>query len=154
MACPDVVGDHAATLALWRQWAPEIDSYGLPAAFVAQDGCTAATVPWETARAVFIGGKLVGGKRIGGRIIGGEDPYKLGLEAAGIVRAAKERGLWAHMGRVNTQRRIHYAGVTGCDSVDGSGFSKHPIEMLRKTARAIDSASRNLRLPLGREVSA
>lgn len=37
---------------------------------------------------------------------------------------AKERGLWVHMGRVNSYRRLRHARRIGCDSVDGGMFSR------------------------------
>lgn len=30
------------------------------------------------------------------------------------------RGMWAHRGRVNSLKRIRYAGAIGCDSADGT----------------------------------
>jgi len=105
---PDVVGDHRATLRLWHRWAQAVKAKGLPAAFVLQDGCrTLAQVP-ANADAVFVGGTTV---------------YKLSHEAQQIVREAKRRGLWVHMGRVSTQRRIQYAQSIGCDSFDSSKFA-------------------------------
>ena len=54
VVCPDVVGDAAATLALYRTWAHEIKRYG-PVAFVAQNGQESHPLPvafdW-----LFIGG--------------------------------------------------------------------------------------------------
>lgn len=108
VTAPDVVGDHVETLARWERWSLEISERSLPPAFVAQDGCTPDGVPWDSAAAVFIGGTT---------------DYKLGATAAAIVAEAKVRSKWAHMGRVNTQRRIRYALSIGCDSVDGTRWS-------------------------------
>jgi len=105
---PDVVADHAATIELWREWAPEVRSLGHRTAFVAQDGCeTFSQVPTD-ADAVFIGGST---------------DYKLSTETAGLIGDAKAAGLWVHMGRVNTQRRARWAQAVGCDSIDGTTFS-------------------------------
>jgi hypothetical protein len=109
VAAPDVVGDHAATLELWRKYLPVLAAYDQPAAFVAQDGATAESLPWDGIAAVFIGGTT---------------RWKLGTEAARIVHEARRRGLWTHMGRVNTFRRLIYAQTLGVDSVDGSKFSR------------------------------
>jgi hypothetical protein len=108
VTAPDVVGDHKATAALWTKWSHELNARDLPAAFVVQDGCTTGAVPWESCAAVFVGGTT---------------EYKLGTDAAEIVRESRRRGRWAHMGRVNTQRRIRYAASIGCDSVDGTRWS-------------------------------
>lgn len=102
---PDVVGDHGATLARWPLWAPRIKALGYRVAFVAQNGCTAELVPWAECDAVFIGG---------------DDLYKLGADAHLIVAAANRLGKWAHMGRVNSLRRLRIASDMGCDSVDGT----------------------------------
>jgi hypothetical protein len=117
---PDVVGDHAATLALWQTWQPQLAQRGLPAAFVLQDGCGPDDVPWQSCDAVFVGGST---------------DYKLGSEARACVAEAKRRGVWTHMGRVNTQARLRYAQHIGCDSVDGSGFARFPDAMWPKWER-------------------
>lgn len=114
VVAPDVfdveagIGDHAATLELWHEYAPMIRAAGLPAAFVLQNGATVGNVPWDC-DGVFIGGCTA---------------FKLGATVARIVDEAKRRGKWAHMGRVNTQRRIQYAGAIGVDSVDGTKWAR------------------------------
>lgn len=103
----DVVGDHAATLAQWKEWAPRVRAYGVRLAFVLQDGATVDTVPWAELDAVFVGGTT---------------RWKLGAKAREIVREAKRRGKHIHMGRVNTLSRLRYAFRIGCDTVDGSSW--------------------------------
>src|SRR5262245_19076135 len=58
VTAPDVVSDHAATLALWAEWAPVVRELtgGQPLAFVAQNGATSWDDVPEDADAVFIGG--------------------------------------------------------------------------------------------------
>ena len=56
IAMPDVVGEWARTLALWRQWSPMVRALGYPLAVVLQDGATVPSVPWDTCDAVFVGG--------------------------------------------------------------------------------------------------
>lgn len=110
VVAPDVVGDARATLGLFlREWAPRIRAKGLPVALALQDGLRPDRVPWDALDAVFVGGST---------------EWKCGPDAAEIVARAKRRGLWAHMGRVNTLSRFRYAKAIGCDSVDGSGYSK------------------------------
>lgn len=108
VTCPDFVGDHEATLVQFYRWSSAIKRRGLPIAFVLQDGCTVRDVPWLDIDAVFIGGTT---------------HFKLGATAERIVLAARERGKWVHMGRVNSEKRIRYAEEIGCDSVDGSGWA-------------------------------
>lgn len=106
---PDVVGDHRATVRRWRRWAPYVRQFGHVPAFVLQDGCRSWSQVPSDAGAVFVGGSTV---------------YKLSEDAAGLVGEANRRGMWTHMGRVNTRRRIRYAKSIGCRSVDGTAFAK------------------------------
>lgn len=100
---PDVVGDWVATTSLWQKWRGWVTQ---PAAYVLQDGCPEFP---DDAQAVFVGGTT---------------EWKMSPEAARLVAEAKSRGLWAHMGRVNSARRIMYAQSIGCDSVDGTTWAK------------------------------
>ena len=110
---PDVVGDARATARLFEQWEPALRRRGLPVGLVLQNGADAMPSwldrTWPRLNAVFVGG---------------DDRWKMSDAAATLVREAKRRGLWAHMGRVNTRRRIVYARSIGCDSIDGTGWVK------------------------------
>lgn len=102
---PDVVGDAAATLALSGPMFARIRALGYRVALVAQDGLERLTVPWSSFDALFIGGTT---------------EWKLSEAAASLVREAKRRGKWVHMGRVNSLRRLRFAQSIGCDSADGT----------------------------------
>lgn len=107
---PDVVGDHRATLERSAPWLSRIRALGFPAAFVIQDGATIDTIPWDDCDAVFIGGTT---------------EFKLSDEALAIIHAAKERGKWVHVGRVNSRRRyLRFAGIA--DSCDGTFLAFGP----------------------------
>src|SRR5262245_21363739 len=54
VACPDVVGDAAATLRLFETWSPVLSALRLPVALVAQDGLERLAIPWERMAAVFL----------------------------------------------------------------------------------------------------
>lgn len=112
VTAPDVVGDHEATLSQFHDWEDTLS--GFPVAFVAQNGCTISTVPWDRIAALFIGGN---------REPDGTE-WKLGPDAAELIKLALLLGKHVHMGRVNTQRRFLYAQAMGCHSVDGTKFSK------------------------------
>lgn len=99
---PDVVGDHVATLAQWDRYGDEM--YPYRRAFVAQDGCVPDEIP-EDADALFVGGST---------------RFKLSAEARACVDYANAGGMWTHMGRVNSRRRLLLAAEWGCDSVDGT----------------------------------
>jgi hypothetical protein len=108
---PDRVGDPVVTLELSAPVLPLIRARGYKAALVAQDGLENLTVPWESFDVLFIGGST---------------EWKLGPGAASLIREAKRRGKWVHMGRVNSGRRYSYAAELGCDSTDGTFLAFGP----------------------------
>ena len=101
---PDVVGDHAATVARSRPMLRRIRAAGVKVALCAQDGWSEGTTPWDEFDVLFIGGTT-------------EFKFRGGREA---VRCAKARGKWVHMGRVNSEQRLRAAASIGCDSADGT----------------------------------
>lgn len=109
VSCPDVVGDAYATLTRWPFWSHVIRGAGFVPALVLQDGMLAAEVPWKEVGAVFVGGFM---------------PWKFSEQAQELVAYAKARGLWVHVGRVNSQRRIFEATRMGADSFDGGQYSR------------------------------
>lgn len=120
---PDVVGDAAATDARWVEYAPVVKRHGYLAAYVTQNGCTA--VP-DDADAVFTGG---------------DDGWKLGETAQQLVADFKRRGKWAHMGRVNSLRRLRFAAFHGYDSVDGTFITFGPDVNLPRLLRHLRRAA-------------
>lgn len=98
------------TLWLWRSWRRALTARGLPLAIVLQDGATPDSVPWGEISAVFVGGS---------------DAWKDGPYAAGLLAEAGRRGIWRHVGRVNTQRRERLLWPL-CDSFDGTQYSRWP----------------------------
>jgi hypothetical protein len=109
VTAPDVVGDAASTRRLWPFWAQLIRGVGFRPAFVAQDGLQPDQVP-ET-DALFIGGTTA---------------YKESGDVRSLMGYAKAQGIWTHWGRVNGKRRYELALKSGCDSIDGTGFSMFP----------------------------
>jgi hypothetical protein len=114
-AAPDVVGDAAATLTRSAPFLPVIRAAGLPAALVAQDGLQDLPVPWDEFDALFVGGSTA---------------WKLSAAAADLAEQARARGLWVHMGRVNSWRRWQVAEAFGCDSCDGTYLAYGPDLLL------------------------
>ena len=88
---PDVVGDWDETLDRSGPWLLHLAALGYPPAIVLQDGATVDTVPWAAIEAVFIGGTT---------------EWKLSPDAAELAQAARRRGKWVHMGRVNSLKRL------------------------------------------------
>jgi hypothetical protein len=109
---PDVVANAAATDELWERWAPVVRDHGYRPAYVLQDGCGQ---PPADAPVLFNGGSTA---------------FKLGEEARRLVHEAKARGIWCHMGRVNSLRRLRVAAADGYDSVDGTFLAYGPDQNL------------------------
>lgn len=117
VAIPDVVGDAKATLERFDDWRPEVVGRGFPVALVGQDGAEDCDLPWDAFDAWFVGGST---------------DWKLSGASADLVAEARRRGMWTHIGRVNSQRRMRIAHDFGCDSFDGTGWSKFPDHYLRR----------------------
>ncbi len=119
---PDVVGDSDATDDLWIEHAGTVRSLGYRPAYVTQNGCE--RIP-DDAAAVFAGG---------------DDGWKLGDNNAALIADAKRRGLWTHMGRVNSLRRLRFAAFHGYDSVDGTFLAFGPDLNLPRLLRYLRAA--------------
>ena len=113
VAAPDVVGDWSMTLDVWRNGGEELARlFGVPVAIVLQDGARSDSIPWDAIDAVFVGGSTA---------------WK--LRSASLIREAIRRGKHAHVGRVNTWRRLVWAYACGADSVDGTHLA-HNVSVL------------------------
>jgi hypothetical protein len=110
-----IVGSWEGTLWLWRCWRPALVARGLPPAIVLQDGATPDTVPWDELAAVFVGAST---------------RWKLSRSAELLIRIARARELWVHVGRVNTFGRLARVEAMGAHSFDGSQFSRWPAKYL------------------------
>lgn len=131
VACPDVVGDAVTTLKRFEYWEPRLHARGFPVALVAQDGLTLEATPWRRMEALFIGGTTA---------------FKLGSEVDCLIRYAKMAGLWVHMGRVNSCKRLRHAQEIGCDSVDGTSFSRNPDIKIARALRCFNQMERAPRM--------
>ena len=110
VVAPDVVGDARATWERSEPYLPLIRSMGYSAALVAQDGL-AEPIEWDAFDCLFVGGTTA---------------FKLSETAYALVREAKRRGKWTHMGRVNGWQRFKAAAVSGYDSADGTKIAFGP----------------------------
>lgn len=113
---PDVVGDAAATWVRSCYILPDLRALGYPAALVAQDGIRAADLDWDAFDALFVGGST---------------QFKYQESTTALVREARSRGKWCHLGRVNTQNRIRWARWVGYDSLDGTKLAIEPGALRR-----------------------
>jgi hypothetical protein len=104
VVCPDVVGCHDRTFALWLYYSPILrERYGYKLAFVAQDGCEPDLIP-DDVDWIFVGGK---------------DPWKMDN-----IHRFVGLGKPVHVGRVNSKSRLKYCEDLGVDSVDGTGWMR------------------------------
>jgi hypothetical protein len=130
---PDVVGCHDATIQRSVRWLKHIRDMGFPAAFVAQNGATPATMPWDEFDVLFIGGVgeclrcqftnyPVDLDRRHCPICGWKlTEWKLGDESLLLINEAQQRDLPVHVGRVNTDQRFRWCrDVAVSDSADGT----------------------------------
>lgn len=134
VACPDVVGDAASTLRWFGEWCLEVRSAGHPVAMVGQDGSEKTDIPWSDFDAWFIGGST---------------RWKLSQASVDLAAEAKGRGKWIHCGRVNSMKRLGWAMRIGCDSCDGSSYSRFHHRSI--THRPDMSLERHLRFLVAAE---
>lgn len=129
---PDVVGDWAATWGRSRPVLPLIRGAGYRAALVAQDGMEDLLAPdeWDV---LFVGGTT---------------GWKLSETAYRLVREAKALGKGAHLGRVNSLRRLRAAQWAGYDSADGTFLKYGPDKNLPRLCGWLDSLKSRPGLPL------
>jgi hypothetical protein len=105
VVAPDIPFDAEGTVRRFAEYRDRLKALNLPVAFVTQDGMGTEDVPWADIDAVFVGGST---------------EWKTGHESGAIVTAARERGKWVHMGRVNSLKRLRVAVSMGCNSADGT----------------------------------
>lgn len=128
---PDVWGNAEATFSRAIPMLEPIRQLGYKAALVVQDGMTVETIPWEKIDAVFIGGT---------------NPWRASNEVIAICKQAKSLGLWLHMGRVNSLRRMRTAVALGCDSTDGTFVAFGPDKNIPRLQRMLELLDAQMRL--------
>ena len=120
---PDIVAGGPASLSLSLSWMRRVLDETHRGMIAVQDGLTVDDVrPYL-------------GERVG-IFVGGSTSWKLATLAE-WGRLGQEVGCWVHVGRVNTQRRIHACVAAGATSFDGTSASR-----FSKTVRPLDRARR------------
>lgn len=120
IAVPDVVADREATLRNWFAHSPRVAAYGVPLAFVAQDGMTPDDIP-PNASVVFIGGTTEWKWR-------NLRDWTGAFPRVHVGRVNGERGLWA----------CHEAGVESCD---GTGWFRGDQKQLAGLLRYLEMSA-------------
>lgn len=124
---PDVPFCWGPTLVKFKDWSPSIRRMGFPVGLAVQDGATVQNVPWDELDALFIGGSTEWKRDRGYSDLPMFEQTAYLPEVAGLVREAKRRGLWVHLGRsANAPGQLWYAYRLGVDSVDGTGERFQP----------------------------
>ena len=116
---PDSVGDREKTLAMWEEHSPRVRAYGVPVAFVVQDGMTVDDVP--PCDAVFVGGSTEWKWR------------NLRTWTSNFPRV--------HVGRVNTERLLWMADRAGAESADGTGMFRGDQDQLDGVIRYLEQST-------------
>lgn len=107
VVAPDVLGDGAATEAQLERWRAAIREMGFPVAFAAHRG----TTELPNCDALFIPASNL------------DDPA-----LPGLIQQARSRGLWVHVGRVNSARRMRLCAQMDADSADGTHVKYKGLE--------------------------
>jgi hypothetical protein len=128
VAIPDVLGDWRATRGRFDEWQPHVASFGLPVAYVAQDGCEDTDTPWRRFVALFVGGST---------------DWKMSSSVVSLVAEARARGKFVHFGRVNSRKRLRHAREIGCDTIDGTSISTWPDVFFPRMLRWSREAERD-----------
>lgn len=114
---PDVVGDAAATIKLWREMSPLAATVNVPLAFAVQNGMQPDDVP-EDADVVFLGGSKEW-----------KWPH---------VYEFCDRFPRVHVGRVNTFKLLEICRYFGAESCDGTGWFRGDQDQLAGLVRFLE----------------
>jgi len=122
---PDIVQGGHASLEFSLRWMRRVLDETERGLIAVQNGLTESDVEG------FLGPRV-------GIFVGGSTEWKLSTLPAWCA-LARRVGCWAHVGRVNTARRIHLCSVAGATSFDGTSASR-----FAKTVPKLDHARRQL----------
>jgi hypothetical protein len=110
-----VFGDAVATRALFDTYEPIVRGLGYRVAFVSQDGCTNALVPWDRIHVLFIGGS---------------NDWKYCAASVELIREAQRRGVAVHVGRAQPSwAKVQQLKRLGVQSFDGTYLRFRPFAM-------------------------
>jgi len=130
VVCPDWVADRELTLRRWVDFSPALRAFGVPLAFVVQDGMTVSDVP-KDADIVFVGGTT-------------SWKWRSLREWTGAFPRV-------HVGRVNTERLLWMAHDAGAESCDGTGWFRGDKAQLNGLSRYLHQSAKGNRPQLNIE---
>jgi len=119
---PDVPYDAHGTLVRFNEYEQRLRDLSYPVAIATQNGMMPDIIPWDKIDALFVGG---------------DDEHKMGSEAGLLIREARLRGKWIHVGRVNSRSRL--LQFSSADSWDGTTICFEPQQavIIAQTVREI-----------------
>lgn len=119
---PDKPFNWPHTISMFNKYHHPIKQQGFPVALATQNGATPKDIPWHHLDVLFIGG----------------DHAHKRYEAHALAWEAKKRGIWVHVGRVQSFLRImkHFQFA---DSVDGTTHKHHPTQQDPGIIKAIQA---------------
>jgi hypothetical protein len=126
---PDIVAGGLPSLELSLAWMRRVLDECPRGLLAVQDGMTVADV------------EPMIGERVG-IFVGGSTAWKLDTLTQ-WARLARSKNAWCHVGRVNSQKRIHKCAGAGATSFDGTSASKYAL-----TLPPLDAAVRQQTLHL------
>jgi hypothetical protein len=110
------VFDAQITVEMFEEYANHMMFKGWPLAYVAQNGAESLPFP-EGATTIFIGG---------------DTAWKCSEAALSVIRRAHEQGLWTHVGRVNSKKRLTHFRLAHACSSDGTGAALAPTRVMKQ----------------------
>tara|TARA_B100000530_G_C15897989_1_gene464222 strand:+ start:219 stop:839 length:621 start_codon:yes stop_codon:yes gene_type:complete len=133
IVAPDIVAGGAQSLARSVEWLPKLLAVTQRVLIPVQDGMTCADVaPYLSPRV--------------GLFVGGSTDWKL-RNLRSLCEFARIHGAWAHVGRVNSVKRIGACLSAGATSFDGTAASRYVKELPR-----LDAARRQVTMFRGLDV--
>jgi hypothetical protein len=120
VVAPDIVAGGRASLERSKVWLPRLLDVAPVVLVAVQDGMVPADI------------EPLLGERVG-LFVGGSTEWKLATLRTwcGLARG---RGAWAHVGRVNSVRRINRCLAAGATSFDGSSVSRYAVNITKLDA--------------------
>jgi hypothetical protein len=115
VVAPDIVGGGLASLDLSLSWLARCTSTCTSVLIAVQDGMVPSDV------AGIVGGSV-------GVFVGGSTEWKLAMMATWGA-FARDAGVWCHVGRVNSRRRIFQCLAAGATSFDGTSASRYAVAL-------------------------
>lgn len=125
---PEVSTEPArATLERSRPMFEPIRRAGYRAALCAQDGLEDLDIPWPEFDALFIGGS---------------NPWRVSGAVERLIAEANRRGLWTHIGRINSLAALRRSQAMGAKSADGTFLKFAPDTNIERMLRWFDAMDR------------